>query len=464
MANVIGPDVSFYQDNPGTSRQIDFVKMKENAGYVIIRAGQNLWVDSDFGHNWTEAKKAGLPRGSYWFYDSRAEPKMQAELWYSQLSNDPGELPLFADLEESYNGQYAGWKHWNTFIERIRVLVGNKQEIGIYTGYYYWLQNAPGQLTNPIELEYFHQYPLWIANYGVTTPSVPAPWKPNEWLFWQYTDTGNGSLYGVESLDIDLNYFNGDTKAFKKRFQLDGTPPGGEPSTNWYKVTTAALNVREGPGTNYRVIGTFYLNDVIEGLIASTDGAWIQARRQSDGLIGWVSRAYLIITTPPDDTPPSTTRWHKVNTSALNVREGPGTNYKIIGTLRSNEVVEELSVSTDGGWVKFKRYPDGLTGWASKAYLVLTTAPSTPPDDPVPSARWYKVNASALNVREGPATSYKSLGTLKYNEVVEELSVSTDGGWANIKRHSDGLTGWSSKTYLILTTAPSTPPTTDLTG
>ncbi len=45
MATVIGPDVSFYQDNPGTSRQIDFTKMKESAGYVIIRAGQNLWID-----------------------------------------------------------------------------------------------------------------------------------------------------------------------------------------------------------------------------------------------------------------------------------------------------------------------------------------------------------------------------------------------------------------------------------
>ena len=199
MATVIGPDVSFYQDNPGTSRQIDFTKMKESAGYVIIRAGQNLWIDSDFGYNWSSAKAAGLPRGSYWFYDSRAEPNQQAELWYSQVGNDLGELPLFADLEENYGGQYKGWKNWYIFITRLKALIGNRQEIGIYTGYYYWLENAPSKQTAPVELEYFHQYPLWIAHYGVTTPSVPAPWSSDEWTFWQYTDKGDGGLYGVES-------------------------------------------------------------------------------------------------------------------------------------------------------------------------------------------------------------------------------------------------------------------------
>jgi hypothetical protein len=52
MANVIGPDVSFYQDDPQTPQGIDFVKMRRaGAGYIIIRAGQNLWGDRDFKAN-----------------------------------------------------------------------------------------------------------------------------------------------------------------------------------------------------------------------------------------------------------------------------------------------------------------------------------------------------------------------------------------------------------------------------
>ena len=72
MVNVIGPDVSFYEDDPETPQGIDYVKMRASAGYVIIRTGQNIWVDSDFKLNWREAKLAGIPRGAYWFYDSRS--------------------------------------------------------------------------------------------------------------------------------------------------------------------------------------------------------------------------------------------------------------------------------------------------------------------------------------------------------------------------------------------------------
>ena len=48
MSNIIGPDVSFYQDDPTTPAAINFVKMAANAGYVIIRAGQNTWEDVKF--------------------------------------------------------------------------------------------------------------------------------------------------------------------------------------------------------------------------------------------------------------------------------------------------------------------------------------------------------------------------------------------------------------------------------
>ena len=274
-------------------------------------------------------------------------------------------------------------------------------------------------------------------------------------------------------LNIDLNYFHGDLATLKARFKLDGTTPGGGGTSNtWYKVTAAALYVREGPSTKEKTVGTLYRNDVVEGIEVSTDGAWIKIKRPSDGLTGWSSRSYLIITIPPSTPPtepptepPSTTKWYKVNASALNVREGPGTSYKSLGTLKRYEVVEELDVSSDGAWIKIKRYSDGLIGWSSKTYLVLTTAPSPLPTDPPPTepppttTKWYKVNAFSLNVREGPSTSYKSLGTVKRDEVVEELDVSSDGDWVKIKRYSDGLIGWSSKSYLILTTAPSPLPT-----
>jgi len=393
MANAIGPDVSFYQDDPETPQGIDFAKMRASAGYVIIRAGQNLWPDPDFKFNWREAKKAGLPRGSYWFYDSRVDPKRQAELWVSQFEGDFGELPLFADFEDNYKGQYAGWKKWYDFLERVKALVNGK-EIAIYTAFYYWRDNAPSATLQASNLEYFHQYPLWIANYGATEPNVPKPWAKTEWTFWQYTEGGNGKLYGVESNGIDLNYFNGDIDAFRARFNLTELPPpppgpgpdpepppdGGTPTAKMHKVTTTALRVREGAGTNFTAIGMIYFGEVVEELDATNDRSWIKIKNK-DGLIGWSSGAYLISTTdsPPGPVPgsdpapiPQDTdkNWYRVNTSALYVRETADPKAKALGNLLKDDTVPALDDSSNPDWVKIRRL-DGLTGWCSKSFLVL---------------------------------------------------------------------------------------------
>ena len=54
--------------------------------------------------------------------------------------------------------------------------------------------------------------------------------------------------------------------------------------------------------------------------------------------------------------------------SSLNVREGPNTNYKIIGKIKKFDVIEvEEEIK---GWVYFtnKKFPSG--GWVSQKYLV----------------------------------------------------------------------------------------------
>jgi len=500
MGNAIGPDVSFYEDRPETPEQIDFAKMKQAADFVIIRAGQNLWPDSDFKYNWVEAKKAGLPRGTYWFYDSRADPKRQAELWVDLMDGDLGELPLFADFEEAYSGQYKGWRKWYDFLERLKELVGRK-EIAIYTAFYYWRDNAPSATTEKDKLEYFRQYPLWIANYGVNEPAVPQPWVKDGWLFWQFTETGDGKLYGAESKGIDLNYFNGDAKAFRMRFNLSdsgGIPPGdGEEEGTKYRVE---LSIREGPSLDENLVGTLQQDEIVEQLDTTDNDSWVQIKR-ADGTTGWITMNYLIIqeTTPPDDgngeppdnggppddgngEPPGTdVEWYKVTaTSGLIVRNGPSTSDPRTGSLAFGEIVKALEKNADGSWIKISRESDGLTGWSSASYLEPTDAP-TPPDDgngnppddggppndgnppddngndtpPDTDVEWYKVTAlNGLNVREGPSSNDTKVGSLRNGAVVKALEKNADGSWIKIYHESDNLTGWCFAAYLELTDVP----------
>ena len=37
----------------------------------------------------------------------------------------------------------------------------------------------------------FSSYPLWVANYGVTCPTMPSNWA--HWKFWQSSSTGTVS-------------------------------------------------------------------------------------------------------------------------------------------------------------------------------------------------------------------------------------------------------------------------------
>lgn len=164
------------------------------------------------------AKTAGLLRGSYWFYDSRTSPAKQAQLYISSLRGDLGELPLVADFEEKYGGPYKGWKYWYDFITELQRLAPGK-EIMIYTGYYYWVENAPSPTFAKAKSDWFGQFPLWIAAYGAPAPKIPKLWL--DWTLWQYTDNGDGLKYGVESKNIDLNYFNGDENNLRARFKVE---------------------------------------------------------------------------------------------------------------------------------------------------------------------------------------------------------------------------------------------------
>ena len=450
MYTVIGPDVSFYQDDDSTPEGIDFAKMKENADFVIIRVGQNQWIDSDFRTNWAAAKQIGLPRGSYWFYDSRVEPQRQAELWYEALKDDPGELPLCADFEDNYGGAHGGWRKWYTFLETLKNLLPNK-EIVIYTASFYWQENGPDPNTEASSLEYFHQYPLWIANYGVSKPNVPAPWGEDEWLWWQYTAHGDGATYGVESKNIDLNYFNGDLAAFRARFNLSDTPT--PPTVTQYKVD---LSLRESPDVNASVVGTLMHDELLEKVDQTEDGNWLKVRREN-GNLGWASSDYLVeqIVTPPEPIK----AWAKVLPAALNVRMGPSSAYEVTGTLSQGQVVKVLEFTDTETWVKILDVDSGsgVEGWSDTEFFTFhEDKPESPTEPPVDETKWYKVNVYALNVRQGPSTSFQVVGKVVQDDLVEQIEVNENQDWYKIRTQT-GLVGWVYASYLLETVAPEPP-------
>lgn len=260
-------DVSRWQGN------IDFTKMK-SAGIkgAILKCGQGAGIDIMFRENWKKAKEAGLLRGCYWYYDSRIDPKKQAQLWATTMREVGfGELPFMLDYEEEYGGDWAGIHHFLTFLQEFqRLLSLRDDQIGVYTGYFYWMENGSQD-------SFWTRYWLWLAWYGAEQDVIiPRPWNQSKLFGWQYTSSGDGTAHGVSSKEIDLNFFVKGWAIWKTLYGGEDTPlppQAGEEGMYEAYSDVYTMWLRSAPnGTQVEkhVAGTRFLCDKIN--VAPTSG------------------------------------------------------------------------------------------------------------------------------------------------------------------------------------------------
>jgi len=197
---------------------VDYQKAKQaGVSFVIAKASQ--WVaDPRFKENQKNAKEAGLLRGFYHFLDWGLSEIKQADIFVETMGGDWGELPPCMDYEMKnfalygLNRDQAQGKAWN-FVSRVEKLTGKLPMI--YAGYYSWIEMGSPAIG-------WARYPLWEACYSAEIfVRIPPPWK--RWEFWQFTGKADGTKYGTQSLDAELNWFNG-TEAELQAF-ANVTPP-----------------------------------------------------------------------------------------------------------------------------------------------------------------------------------------------------------------------------------------------
>ena len=229
-------DISKWQDAPNNDILPDFQKMiNKGVSGIIIKCGEGNVLDRSFRQYVNILKTLNLPYGFYWYYNNKYDPSLQAKTFISAVEKfgfPP--LGIWADLEDRNSGTFIGWKSWYNFLHDLEFKYPNGM-IGIYTGYYYFTEYTKSVGISSASLNWFGKFPLWIATYG-GEPKIPAPWS--EYTIWQFTDFLDGKSYGVESNELDGNYFNGDYDKFLDFFGIDETIdiPTEEPVSE-YEVT-----------------------------------------------------------------------------------------------------------------------------------------------------------------------------------------------------------------------------------
>ena len=197
MEHPFGIDISKYQ-NPDL---IDYDKIADQVDFVIMRIGFGWLKDIHFERHYLEFTQRGKRIGGYHFpLNTRLQE--QADMVKQALGGKRIEAGLWVDVEATYQSR----SEINSYIPILENTLDT--ESGIYTSYSKWLEVMQNETR-------WASRRLWVANYGVTVPKLPSPWK--KWCVWQYSSTGRLNGY---SGNLDLDWANAEC--------LDAIPAIGE--------------------------------------------------------------------------------------------------------------------------------------------------------------------------------------------------------------------------------------------
>ena len=274
------------------------------------------------------------------------------------------------------------------------------------------------------------------------------------------TDTSNSQWYAVRLSDGSTGYI------YAEYISVSGSNTTEDGEVN--AKTTADVNFRSGPGTNYNskaVIGSG------TGIIVTDTGnsQWY-AVRLTNGSTGYIYAEYIRITgdvgtpsAPAEPTPaPSNPEAEQTakTTEYVNFRTGPGTNYSSKGVISLGTTVTVTDTS-NSQWYAV-RLSNGSTGYIFAQYLKLTGNTSAPTATPAPSDPSKEQTAKTteyVNFRTGPGTNYSSKGVISLGTTVTVTDTSNSQWYA--VRLANGSTGYIFAQYIKIISATATPAPTE---
>ncbi len=185
-----GIDVSQWQES------INYQEVKNSGIEVVyIRASEGEgYIDPYFKTNYENAKANGLKVGFYHYVTatSEEEARQQAQFFASVIGGTTPDCKLAMDFESFGNLSIEEINNISLeFLQTLESITG--KECIIYSDAYNAINTFGGELT---------EYPIWIAEYGVSSPEPNGKW--NTWEGFQYTDLGNVS--GING-NVDMDYY-----------------------------------------------------------------------------------------------------------------------------------------------------------------------------------------------------------------------------------------------------------------
>ena len=227
-------------------------------------------------------------------------------------------------------------------------------------------------------------------------------------------------------------------------------------------VTTDALNLRSGAGTDYHV-KTVLSKGTTVTVLDNSDANWVKVRT-ADGTEGYCSKAYLDMMNSSAQQSPAPPQQPEHNGSAqnstqlqavligsdVNLRSGAGVGYSVIGSLSLGQCVTVID-NSDANWAKI-RTESGQEGYCSKEFLQISDDSNSNSEEEASIGK--AITTDYLNLRSGAGLNHNVVTVLAKGAVVNVID-NSDGTWVKVKTN-DGTVGYCSKDYLQMEVAPTT--------
>jgi len=223
-AGIRGIDVSRFQEHIAwqqvgeTHVRFAFVQASRGSGDDCLVVPEECGSDPFYSRNYAGARAEGIRVGAYHRASAsgpgpaaaRADARAEADVFIASVGGLRGRdlLPVldvetpFTDLDED------SLRTWiRTWLNRVERKLGSAGII--YTNFSSW--SATGD-TPSFALE---GHPLWVANFDVPEPLVPAnDWGGFGWSIWQYTSSGH--VRGISGA-VDRNRLAGGFRGISVR-------------------------------------------------------------------------------------------------------------------------------------------------------------------------------------------------------------------------------------------------------
>jgi peptidoglycan endopeptidase LytF len=128
-------------------------------------------------------------------------------------------------------------------------------------------------------------------------------------------------------------------------------------------MTTATVNVRKGPGTDYETVAKIPKGARVQ--VVGKQGSWLKVQSKHGNPPGYIDERFAVPRKEKAAPAPASPGTY-TTTATVNVRKGPGTSHAIVAKIPKNSKVQV--VGFEGDWLKVQSKHGNPPGYIQKTY------------------------------------------------------------------------------------------------